>query len=339
MKTTIKDIAKRVGVNPSTVSRVINGTASISDEVKAKIYEAMRELDYHPNSQARSLVSGSTKTIGLVIHTGNKDSFSNAYFIQSISAIENIAQSNGFNLLIINFANLNNREAIKGLVLENRADGVILPISSITDDVVKLLQDHEFPFVVMGEPEENSEGDCFWVDMDNQQGGCLAVDHLMEHGFKHPVLIVEDTEKMFERKRILGFKNGLKKWNIPWNESYIIECGTEGLHIKEKMADILNQTIAADSIICTNNIVAYNVLQELKKGGIKVPEDMGVVTFDNYPLAEYMDPPLTVVDVDTYKMGEQAAVVLFEKIKHVAKKEKNMLIPTQIISRSSTQRS
>ena len=82
MKATIKDIAKLVGVSPSTVSRVINGTASISDETKEKINKAMKELDYHPNSFARSLVNGNTFTIGLVIDAGNRDAFSNAFFIQ-----------------------------------------------------------------------------------------------------------------------------------------------------------------------------------------------------------------------------------------------------------------
>ena len=93
-------ITEKVGVNPSTVSRVINGTASISEETKQKIKDAMRELDYHPNSLARSLVNGSTFTIGLVIDAGNSDAFSNAFFIRSVSAIEAVTQQRGFNLLI-----------------------------------------------------------------------------------------------------------------------------------------------------------------------------------------------------------------------------------------------
>lgn len=118
MPATIKDIAKKVGVNPSTVSRVINGTASISEETRQKIRDAMKELDYHPNSLARSLVNGSTFTIGLVIDAGNRDAFSNAFFIRSVSAIEAVAQEKGFNLLITSEANRENESIVKNLVLE-----------------------------------------------------------------------------------------------------------------------------------------------------------------------------------------------------------------------------
>ena len=181
MKATIKDIAKKVGVNPSTVSRVINGTASISEETKEKIFAVMKELDYHPNSQARSLVNGSTFTIGLVIDAGNKDAFSNAFFIQSVSAIEMVSQEKGYNLLITNDANRENENAVKNLVLEHKVDGIILPVSSMTEELVELLIGNETPFVVMGEPEKKQEKFC-WVDMDNEQGGRLAVSHLFEAG-------------------------------------------------------------------------------------------------------------------------------------------------------------
>lgn len=128
MPATIKDIAKKVGVNPSTVSRVINGTASISEETKQKIKDAMRELDYHPNSLARSLVNGSTFTIGLVIDAGNSDAFSNAFFIRSVSAIEAVTQQRGFNLLITSDTDKENNTAVKNLVLEKKIDGIILPV-------------------------------------------------------------------------------------------------------------------------------------------------------------------------------------------------------------------
>ena len=222
MKATIKDIAKKVGVNPSTVSRVINGTASISEETKEKIYAAMKEMDYHPNSLARSLVNGSTFTIGLVIDAGNRDAFSNAFFIQSVSAIEMVTQEKGYNLLITNDHNRENKNAVKNLVLEHKVDGIILPVSSMTEELVELLIHNDFPFVVMGEPETEQEKVC-WIDMDNEQGGRLAVSHLFEAGYRHPVIFVENKGTMFERKRILGIKKEMEKrdifWgNYPWNQ-------------------------------------------------------------------------------------------------------------------------
>jgi DNA-binding LacI/PurR family transcriptional regulator len=337
MTTTIKDIAKRVGVNPSTVSRVINGTASISDETKQKILVAMQEMDYHPNSLARSLVNGNTFTIGLVIDAGNSDAYSNTFFIRSVSAIETVSQDRGYNLLITNDASRENNNAVKNLILEHKIDGIILPVSSMSDELIQVLISNHFPFVIMGEPDQE-EQEVFWVDMDNEQGGSFAVDHLVQQGYRCPILFVENKKTVFEKKRIAGFKKGLLENGITWREQRVVECGTDATTIAETVEKILKSSEKVDSVICTNNIVAHYVLRELRNHQLNVPDDIGVVTFDNYPLAEYMEPPLTVVDVDTYKLGEAAAIALFEEIKQVTKKEENISIPTQIIARESTKK-
>lgn len=335
MKSTIKDIARKVGVNPSTVSRVINGTASISNETKEKIYVAMREMDYHPNSQARRLVNGSTFTIGLVIDAGNSDAYSNAFFISSVSAIERVTQDRGYNLLITNSGNCQNQNAVENLILENKVDGVILPVSDVTDELIELLVSKEFPFVIMGEPEKKMNQD-YWVDINNEQGGRLAVQYLIQAGYHCPILFVEDKTTVFEKNRIQGFQKQLELSGIECRESNIVECGTAAEQIIAKVKMVLHDFAKVDSIICTNNIVAFHVIQELKKGGKRIPEDMGIVAFDNYPLAEYMEPPLTVVDVNTYKLGELAANILFDKMKQIKKENKKSLVDTQMIVRGST---
>ncbi|MCI9464051.1 MAG: LacI family transcriptional regulator [Lachnospiraceae bacterium] len=337
MAATIKDIAKKVGVNPSTVSRVINGTAAISEETKKKITEAMKELDYHPNIQARSLVNGNTFTIGLVMDAGNSDAYANTFFIQSVTAIEEVSQRLGYNLLIANHTEAETGNAVKNLVLEHKIDGIILPVSGITQDLVGLLRANHFPFVVMGEPDESYTGHN-WVDMDNEEGGCLAVRHLLQNGYRHPVLFVENKGTLFEQKRTFGFKRELRENGITPMKDDLIECGAGQTQIADKTKELLKKCPQADSIICPNNIVAYHVLQELKRNQIRVPEQMGIITFDNYPLAEYLDPPLSVVDIDTYLLGERAASTLFDMIKQPEGKEEAALIKTSIIARKSTKK-
>lgn len=334
MATTIKDIAKKVGVNPSTVSRVINGTAAISEETKEKIMAAMKELDYHPNILARSLVNGSTFTIGLVIDAGNSDAYANTFFIQSVTAIEEVTQRLGYNLLITNHTEREKGNAVKNLVLEHKIDGIILPVSSITEDLINLLNANRFPFVIMGEPDQ-SYTENNWVDMDNEGGGRLAVQHLLECGYRHPVLFVENKGTTFEQKRTLGFRKALEENKISPSRKDIVEGGVD---ISRKLMELFADRPEIDSIICTNNIMAYHVLQELKQHKVSVPEEIGVITFDNYPLAEYLDPPLTAVDIDTYLLGEQVASTLFDMIKHKNRKEEATLIETKIIQRKSTEK-
>ncbi len=337
MATTIKDIAKRVGVNPSTVSRVINGTATISEETKKKITAAMKEMDYHPNIQARSLVNGNTFTIGLVMDAGNSDAYANTFFIKSVTAIETVTQQMGYNLLITNYTERERSNAVKNLVLEHKIDGIILPVSGISEDLVNLLTTSNFPFVIMGEPDK-SYTKLNWVDMDNAEGGRLAVRHLMQCGYQHPILFVENKGTIFEQKRTQGFISELQNNGLSPSRSDIIECGSNGEEIATRTKQLLRKHPEIDSIICANNIVAYHVLQGLKQNKVSVPEQIGMITFDNYPLAEYLDPPLTAVDIDTYLLGERAASTLFDMIKNQKGREEAILIGTQIIARKSTER-
>lgn len=337
MSVTIKDIAKKVGVNPSTVSRVINGTATISEETKAKIREAMIEMDYHPNSQARGLVNGSTFTIGLVYDAGNRNAFSNTFFINSVTAIEAVAQERGYNVLIVNDYKHLNGSNIKNLIQEKKVDGIILPVQSMNTELIKLMKYQKLPFVIMGEPEKKYEG-LFWVDVDNRGGCKLAVEHLLDRGYKKPVLIIERKENIFERNRSIGFKEGCNELGLSFDYCQILECGKEIADIKKCVKEIFDINSDADSVICTNNVVAHRVLKELRRAGKKVPEEIGVITFDNYPLAQYLEPALSAVDTDTYKMGEVAATMLFEQIKNKGRVQRNKLILTKIISRKSTQK-
>ena len=335
MPATIKDIAKKVGVNPSTVSRVINGTASISEETRQKIKDAMKELDYHPNSLARSLVNGSTFTIGLVIDAGNSDAFSNAFFIRSVSAIEAVTQQRGFNLLITSDFDKENHSAVKNLILEKKIDGIILPVSAATEELLDLLLCNHFPFIVLGEPDKVRDG-IHWIDMDNKQGAEDAVNYLQQMGYKKTILLVENRITMFERKRIQGFQSAIALQNKDITEKLIVECGEEREQVGAALQNILEEYPDIDSIICTNNVVAYETLRFLKKQKRNIPKDIGIITFDNYPLAEYMDPPLTVVDIDTYKLGEEAANNLFSIIQNPEQVRKEVLLSTRIIEREST---
>ncbi|MBR1691595.1 MAG: LacI family DNA-binding transcriptional regulator [Lachnospiraceae bacterium] len=332
MAATIKDIAKKVGVSPSTVSRVINGTASISEETKRKIHQAMKELDYHPNSFARSLVNGNTFIIGLVIDAGNSDSFSNAFFVRSVSAIETVAQTKGYNVLITNDSSSENNNAVKNLVLERKVDGIILPVQCMTQELVELMLNHQIPFVVMGEPEQHNQK-IFWIDMDNAEGARLAVEHLLSQNYKCPILLAESQETIFEKKRSAGYIEVCRRHQIA--HPMVFACDSDE-KVRVLTEQIASGAVQADSVICANNIIAFKVLRALKNKGINVPESIGIIAFDNYPLAEYLEPALSVVDIDTYKLGEQAANILFGQIRDKQVTPSSALIPTQIIAREST---
>lgn len=335
MGATIKDIAKMVGVSPSTVSRVIHGNAPISDEIKAKIRKAMKELDYHPNSGARMLVTGSTYTIALVVDADDENTFANTFFNRSVFAIERIAQKNGYNLLITNDGD-GNGKSISSLVYEQKVDGLILPSSSMREGLAELFQKEAIPWVILGEPEEPKQT-YSWVDIDNYDGSKKAVTHMLEMGYRKIAYIADDEYTVFSRKRIAGYLDALKECGMEHAQSEVISLGSDYDGLEEKICMQLEKK-NVDAYLCSNNILAYHVMRAAKRVNCSFPNQVGIAAFDNQPLAEYMDPPLTVVDVDTYRLGEEAGKLLIGKIQGKEEKERGVLIETELMQRASTDR-
>lgn len=336
MSATIKDIARAVGVSPSTVSRVINGNSAISQETRKRILAAMEEMDYHPNSRARSLVNGSTDSIGLIMDVRDEHAFFNTFFDRSVYAIERVLQDRGYTLLIANDDCSADVSMVEKLVLEKKVDGLLLPASIVRPELIGLLVENDFPFVVLGEPDRMKSETC-WVDSDNEEGGQIAVRHLLEQGYERIALLVGSRKNVFVRNRISGYKRGLTEAGKTVDERLIRECQTEE-DAEEAARELLHGKIRPDAFLCADNIIAWHVLQVLKQEGLPVPEEAGIVTFDNYPIAQYLDPPLSAVDVDTYGMGEQAAYQLLQKIKRADSANQHTLISTRLLVRESSKR-
>lgn len=337
MPATIKDIANKTGVACSTVSRVINGKGSISQETKDKIFEAMKELNYHPNSLARNLANGSTYALGLVIDANDEKTFSNTFFNRSIFAIEKVAQKYDYNLLITNYSSSIGTANIEKLIYEKRVDGLLIPPSVLSKEVAELLSDNNFPFIILGQmPQYKCK--CSWVDIDNKNGSQLAAQHLIQNNYLNISFICNNCATTFGSDRINGYKNALRDYGIGVNDDLIVMCNDETTDCYQKVLNLLKSSSRPDAFICSNNILAFNTIKAVKDFGLSIPQDIGIITFDNYPIAEFTDPPLTTVDVDTYALGEQAARILIKKINKEVISNQHILISPDIIIRKSTQR-
>lgn len=334
MGVTLSDIAKRVGVSPSTVSRVINGTAPISDEMKKKIYKAMNELNYHPNSLARNLATGSSSTIGLVLDAANESAFSNSFFNRSVYAIERVLQKNGYSLLITN-DNGKKSSPVCDMIYGQKTDGLIIPSSVLSTSLLNVLKEQNTSWVMLGESSFLNENIC-WVDLDNYQGSKKAVQHLLQMGYKSIVFIADNAEATFTTRRLAGFKAAMAENNCVLSDQQILFFNDDFPELENRILQDISTSNRPDAYLCSNNILAYHLLQALKKTPYHVPNDIGVITFDNYPIAEYMDPPLTVIDADTYRLGETAAQLLLSMLKEKEAPNIVNLVSTDLIIRKST---
>mgnify|MGYP001018304173 CR=1 FL=1 len=334
MAITIKDIAEYVGVSPSTVSRVLNGNNVISEATGKRIREAMRELDYHPNSRARNFARRSTNTIALIINADNEGAFFNTFFDRSVYAIEKVMQNHKYDVLITNDSD-NTGSSVSELVYEQKVDGLILPCASARKELLEILEKENFPYVVLGEPPIHSE-DLVWVDVDNENGSRQAVRHFAEQGYQKTVLVVENEDTIFAKKRIRGYCRGISEEQKDRQDPVVLLSSGDPVLFEKKVLESVEAH--ADAFLCSNNMIAYQVMSILKRENVTIPGQVGIVTFDNYPFAEYMDPPLSVVDVDTYKLGKVASELLLERISNVELDRRIVLIDTNLICRDSSKK-
>lgn len=329
MASTIHDVARLAGVHASTVSRVLNGKSAITDRTRERVYAAMKQLDYHPNSMARSLASGLAGMIGLVLDTADESSFHNADFSSSQFAIERVAQAHGYHLVIANGAHLA-AGAVQALVLERKVDGLILPPSGANLSLLSRLD--RFPCVMLGAAGRPIPGRQLGGYRQRAGGGhggapsafarlCLrrlsGEPDAGDHGLCRP-----PRAGLLPRAAARRARLGLPTDGTPEDACRAaMACLREEKHPR--------------AFVCNDNFCAFGLLRAAAALGLRIPEDLGVVTFNDYPLAAYTDPPLTAVHIDTTLMGERTAELLFQHIGREARHEQILLPPSLIVRASS----
>jgi len=336
MAATIHDVAKLAGVHASTVSRVLNQKASITVETKERVWAAMKQLDYHPNAMARCLAGGLTGAIGFVLDAEDEPAFHNAFFSSSQFAIEKIAQAHHCHVIIIN-GGASAGETVKSLILERRVDGLILPPSAANLSLLAMLK--RFPYVLLGQPG-SLEFETNWVDIDNRLGAKMAVSFLLQKGYSGIAYLGGEQKGAhqvgFIQRRVQGYTGALPQGARTWV-----------LHTDGSPDDACRVALKAlqganrpQAFLCNDNLTAFGLLRAVREAGLSVPRDLGIVTFNNYPLAEYTDPPLTAVHIDTTLLGEETARLLFRRIKRGDDKAEceHILLPPALIERVSSNR-
>lgn len=332
----IKEIAKAAGVSTSTVSRVLNNNPLVSFETREHVSKIMRGYNYVPNSMARGLSTQKSNTVALLVNLEDTKSFDNLFFHKIMYGIENVLFQNDLSLVICNLqASCNSKKRIGWMVQGKHVQGVILPSSILTTDLIKTLKNQKFPFVVLGEPE-NITVPFDWVDINNAQGGQQAVQHLIETGYRRIAFLSGSTRSVFNNNRLTGYLTMLKQYNLPAEESLIAECDNSKGGAYIEMSRLLELSSPPDAVICGDNIISMGAMKAISKKNLTIPRDIGIVSFDNYPIAELVEPTLTTIDIDVHQMGVEAAKLILKQTENPSANHQVSLISTSIQIREST---
>lgn len=338
MTATIRDVARRAGVSPSTVSRVLNKKNVISEETQAKIYEAMRELEYVPNDIARSFASGAAHAIAIAVDVENSRDYANNFFNNMVFGIETAAHQHDYNVIITSgAAQYRGLSALDRLIKGKKVDGIVLPVSMANVNLIRSLNSLNFPFVVLGRVE-NSADSASWVDINNTQAGAVATRHLLNKGYRRIAFLSDGAGQTFNQDRIVGYRQELKENGIAVDTSLVVHEDGSLRSGALRMEALMGMQAPPDAVICSNDRLALAALRVARASGLNVPDDFGVLSFDNTAVAELAEVPITCIDVDTFELGNQAALHLINQITGQSGGVRQTLLTTTIIERETTKR-
>jgi LacI family transcriptional regulator len=331
MRVTINDIAKMANVSRTTVSRVLNNKPDVSEETRQRIKKIIEEYDFYPSVFAKGNKTKKCYTLGLVIPYDTDYILSNLYYSEVIRGVTDEAQKYGYYLLMCNTAK--NKDFLT-VYKQNRVDGfIILSPSVFETEQYEMLNSLKVPYVATA--EISLPGAQNFVEVDNCNGITLAVDHLASLGHQKIAFINVSSFLASFKERLKGYKIGLKKNNIELREDYMKVGGSTIKGGFEATKELLNMSEKPTAIVCGNDMLAIGAIKYIRSKNLSIPGHYSVTGFDDIPLAEELDPPLTTIWQPSYETGVRACKMLINYIKH-GDPFKRETLPVKLIVRRST---
>ncbi|MBB5175024.1 LacI family DNA-binding transcriptional regulator [Texcoconibacillus texcoconensis] len=328
----IKDVAKRANVSTATVSHVINETRFVSEQTKKRVYEAMRELDYQPNSVARSLRSRKTNTIGLLVPLVASD-ISNFFFMSIANGIEQGLKERGYNLILSNSNEdfETEKEQIKGFNTQLIDGLIIAPSLGEGDKYVELINDN-YPVVFIDRKIDQSFGDMILVD--NKGATYQAVQSLIEKGHKQIGMICGTLGVTTSNDRYESFQQVI----ADHEQQEVISTIKIGIPNYENGFTLAKELIdkGVTAIFVANNIMTVGAMAALQQYGKKIPQDVAIVGYDDHDWMKITSPPLSTVKQPSFELGKRSVMRLLERIEGDKGRSRIEYLPSQFIERSSS---
>lgn len=327
---TMKEVAERAGVSLTTVSHVINNTRFVSEGVTLRVKAAMQELDYRPNELARSLRRGQTNTIGLIL----PDS-SNPYFAEIGQAIESYAFDSGYSVILGNTAGeIKKEDHYITVLITKQVAGIIFVATGDRTASVKELLAQNFPVVLVDRDLDDIQVDA--VLLDNHQCGYIATKHLIELGHECIGLITGPFHLTPSADRIIGYKDALAEANLKCDDQLIIKGNFHPKSGYEAANMLLTLPNRPTAIFAVNDLMAMGVIRAAAEHGLKVPDDLAIVGFDDIELASYTIPPLTTISQPINEMGQIAVELLTERIDQPDLEPRRIIINGELVVRGTS---
>ncbi len=334
MGITIKDVAREAGTSIATVSKVMNGSYSISEETTVRVLQVMDKLNYHPNQRARNFAKQTNRSVAFITEIERNAGFQNPHMFEMMSGMEHMLAKKGYAFIVKSISRNDAPAYVKDAFETKMADGFIIHASVISSELNDLIAKEEIPHLVIGVPE--FESDFCWIDVDNRHAGQAAAKHLLVKGYQSVAFIGGTEDDKISMHRLEGVLSVLKEHDVVQPRNYVQYGKSVAKDGYEMTKQLMTEKKRPDAIVCANNYLAYGCVQALHDMKLSIPKDVGVITFDDYPFSQLLDPMLTVVNIDVYDIGQEAGKMILQKINKPNLHIQSYITYPDVIERDST---
>ncbi len=340
---TIHDVAAAAGVSKSTVSLVCNNSPKVKMETKYKVLKAIEKLGYTPNIAAVELTTKHKLNLGMILVSNNDsidrtaiDTMDDNYFHDVSSGIYDVIRSSSYGIIVEQFtATANNADKLPNIIKTNRVDGVFIVGGLFDETFIKNISEKNIPIVVLGRTYPGIDS----VNTDSKFATYIGVQHLIQNGHKDILFISGPELTPSTKMKDEGYKLALLEASLPFRKEYYTKSEFHGLGGYLAVKDALeNRSIRPTAVFTSNDAMAVGAMRYLYEKNIRIPEHISIATYDDSILATHAVPALTSVAINKPQIGMQAANLLLNRIDNPNAEIKSIIIPVNLVVRSSTSR-
>jgi DNA-binding LacI/PurR family transcriptional regulator len=337
MKVTIKHVAEKAKVHPSTVSRVFSGNAKISESTRQRVIAVADELNFHPNAIARSLTTRRAHTLGMVIPYTQLEFFLDSFFPEVVRGLADVAYRQDFRLMLAGADDpAHEPQVALQLIRSQQVDGMIVQASRVGVDTTDVLLAEHLPFVLLGRPVDDAPA-ISWIEVDARQATREAVQYLVLLGHRRIAFIGGYPSMVVTLDRLEGYRQALSEATLPYDERWV----TYGMFQQDGGAAAMQRLLALGeerptAVFAANDLMAVGAMQAIQAAGLDVPRDCSVIGSNDSPIAALINPPLTSSRAPYHDLAYEAAQALIAQLGCEPTQPVKKLLPCQLIVREST---
>lgn len=335
-RATLKDVAQLAGVSTATVSYALSGKRTISEETKQRIQEAIAELDYVPDLNARGLSMRDSKLIGVVVpqtEPGDRLMFQNSFYSEVLGSIEYYARQQGYHILI---SATDANESYLTLAKKRNLDGIIV-IGMYPNDFYQQMKKTQIPIVLI----DSYCNDHYYhnIRIDDAYGSYLATRYMLENGHRNIAFFSGQLkENGVMKKRLLGYQQALEEFEVSYKKEYVFEGQIDynsGIALSNQL---LESGLPATGIVAAADILAIGAIKGLYEAGKRVPDEYSIIGFDDVEISQYMTPGLTTIRQQISLKGQKAVELLLKHIQDPSLPKQEEILPLQLVARGSVRK-